>query len=140
MARVRLHERHKLTLKRKFKKIKEDQGIFHAPISSNYKAVSSSSTISKSQRKDHDNSCSLDSQSNKDQNKNRTDLESMEDLENKCLRDYQDGRYSPILLNINDLDLEVQKRCTNETDDWEKLRQQRESVMKSGSVKVMSDK
>ena len=47
-------------------------------------------------------------------------------LEAKCNRDYQQGRYSPILVQIIDLDLEVQKRCTDETDDWDKLKQQHE--------------
>ncbi len=32
MARARLHDRHQLTLKRKLQKIKQEQGIFHAPI------------------------------------------------------------------------------------------------------------
>ena len=39
-ARARLHDRHQLTLKRKLQKIKQEQGIFHAP--------TSSSTIAKS--------------------------------------------------------------------------------------------
>jgi hypothetical protein len=109
MARARLHDRHQLTLKRKLQKIKQEQGIFYAPISS-------TSTIPK--KKNDDNQ-----------------IKSFEDLENKCIRDYEDGRYSPILININDLDLEIQKRYIDETDDWDKLKQQRKPVMKSGSVK-----
>ncbi len=31
--------------------------------------------------------------------------------------------------------MKIQKQCIDETDDWEKLKQQREFVMKSGSVK-----
>lgn len=124
MARARLRDRHKLTLKRKLHKIKEEQGIFHAPISTS-STISSTSTISKSK----------DNENNQISSLNHSEIESYEDLENKCLRDYEQGRYSPVLVNINDLDLEIQKRCTDETDDCEKLRQQRESVIKSGSVK-----
>jgi hypothetical protein len=120
MARARLHDRHQLTLKRKLQKIKQEQGIFHAPISS---TSISTSTIPKKKTNE------LDSFNNDNE------IESFEDLENKCIHDYEDGRYSPLLADMNDLDLEIQKRCTDETDDWEKLKQQRESVMKSGSVK-----
>jgi hypothetical protein len=112
MARARLHDRHQLTLKRKLQKIKQEQGIFHAPVAS-----SSIATIPK-KKPDTDN-----------------EIESFENLEEKCIYEYEEGRYSPVLVDINDLDLEIQKRCTDETDDWDKLKQQRESVMKSGSVK-----
>jgi len=105
MARVRLHERHKLKLKRKLKKIKEDQGIFHP---------TTTSIMSKSKQREND----FD-----------------DDLEFKCLNDYESGRYSPILQQLNELDLEMQKRCIDENDDRERLFQQRQSVMKSGSVK-----
>ncbi|CAF1318285.1 unnamed protein product [Adineta ricciae] len=122
MARARLHDRHQLTLKRKLQKIKQEQGIFHAPVSTS--SATSSSTIPK-KKKDIDAT----------ESNNDNEYLFSEELENRCIRDYEQGRYSPILVSINDLDLEIQKRCTDETDDWEKLRQQRESVMKSGSVK-----
>ncbi|CAF1523282.1 unnamed protein product [Adineta steineri] len=125
MARARLHDRHQLTLKRKLQKIKQEQGIFHAPISSS-STMSSTSTIPK-KKKDNENN-SLDTY-------NDNEIESFENLEIKCFYEYEQSRYSPILVNVNDLDLEIQKRCTDETDDWEKLKQQRESVIKSGSVK-----
>lgn len=125
MARVRLHERHQLTLKRKLKKMKEDLGIFHAPV------TKKSSSASQSSQNKTDASETRSSTENK-----RPDDEPDEDLEERCLRDYESGRYSPVLLMINELDLEIQKRCINENDDFEKLRQQRESVLKSGSVKV----
>ncbi len=111
MARARLHHRHQLTLKRKLQIIKQEQRIFHLP---------SSSTIPNNQ---------LDSFNN-DQ-----EIDSFEDLEEKSIRQYEQGRYSPVSININYLDLEIQKLCTDETDDWNKLIQQRESLMKSGSVK-----
>jgi phage shock protein A len=129
MARARLHDRHQLTLKRKLQKIKQEQGIFHAPISSTSTKISSASTSTIPKKKKDSENNQLDSFDNENE------IESFEDLETKCLREYDEGRYSPILVNINDLDLEIQKRCTDETDDWEKLKQQRESVMKSGSVK-----
>jgi hypothetical protein len=113
-------------LKRKLQKIKQEQGIFHAPISTSTSNISSTSTIPK-KKKDTENINQLDSFDD--------DIESFEDLESKCIRDYEQGRYSPILVQINDLDLEIQKRCTDENDDWDKLKQQRESVIKSGSVK-----
>jgi hypothetical protein len=132
MARARLHDRHQLTLKRKLQKIKQEQGIFHAPVSTSTSNISSKSTSTiPKKKKDTENTNQLDSFNNDDDN----EIESFEDLENKCIRDYEQGRYSPILLQINDLDLEIQKRCTDETDDWDKLKQQRESVIKSGSVK-----
>ena len=132
MARARLHDRHQLTLKRKLQKIKQEQGIFHAPLPSS-STTSKSSAISTStipkKKKDADNN-QMDASDDDDD-----EISSYGDLEGKCIRDYQQGRYSPILVQIIDLDLEVQKRCTDETDDWDKLKQQRESVMKSGSVK-----
>ncbi|CAF4912397.1 unnamed protein product, partial [Rotaria magnacalcarata] len=45
MARARLRDRHQLTLKRKLQKIKQEQGIFHAPSAISSKS-SSTSTIS----------------------------------------------------------------------------------------------
>jgi len=126
MARTRLHDRHQLTLKRKLQKIKQQQGIFHAPASTST-IISSTSTISKTKEDNQNNQ--LDSFN--DDNK----IELLKDLETKCICDYEDGCYSPILVNINDLDLEIQKRCIDEADDWQKLKQQRESVIKSGSVK-----
>ena len=125
MARARLHDRHKLTLKRKLQKIKQEQGIFHAPTSTSTNTLSTS-TIPKKKPNNENHQLNL-----MDDN----EMESFEDLETKCLRDYEEGRYSPVLVDINDLDLEIQKRCTDETDDLDKLKQQRESVIKSGSVK-----
>lgn len=61
------------------------------------------------------------------------DLQPGDDLESKCLREYEEGRYSPVLLNINDP--ENQNTCTNETDDWIILKQQREFIVKSDEVK-----
>ncbi|CAF3329027.1 unnamed protein product [Rotaria sp. Silwood2] len=63
------------------------------------------------------------------------EIESFEDLENKCLDVYEQAHYSPILKNINELDIEIQKRCIDEIDDAEKLKQ-RQSVMKSGSMQT----
>jgi hypothetical protein len=122
MARARLHDRHQMTLKRKLQKIKQEQGIFHAPQST---VTTSSSTSTIPKKKNNENLQINDNDM----------MESFENLEIKCLRDYEQGRYSPILVDINDLDLEIQKRCTDETDDYDKLKQQRESVIKSGSVK-----
>jgi hypothetical protein len=127
MARARLHDRHQWTLKRKLKKIKDEQGIFHAPVSTTIQS-SSTSTIPKKKKNPENNSSELF-------NDDDDEIEPFEDLETRCLREYEQGRYSPVLLLINDLDLEIQKRCTDENDDWDKLKQQRESVIKSGSVK-----
>jgi hypothetical protein len=125
MARARLHDRHQLTLKRKLQKIKQEQGIFHAPVSTSTN-ISSTSTIPKKKNTNESHQLNLNDDG---------DIESFEDLEDKCLHDYEQGRYSPLLFDINDLDLEIQKRCTDETDDWDKLKQQRQSVISSGSVK-----
>ena len=135
MARARLHDRHQLTLKRKLQKIKQEQGIFHAPVASSSTISKSSSTSTSTVQKKKKPVDNDQSNSDDDDDDDDTEIASYEDLQAKCVRDYQQGRYSPILVQINDLDLEIQKRCTDETDDWEKLKQQRESVMKSGSVK-----
>ncbi|CAF3946016.1 unnamed protein product [Rotaria sp. Silwood2] len=63
------------------------------------------------------------------------EIESFEDLENKCLDVYEQAHYSPILKNINELDIEIQKRCIDEIDDAKKLKQ-RQPVMKSGSMQT----
>lgn len=116
MARARLHDRHQLTLKRKLQKIKQEQGIFHPPAP----PAPISSTASSTHVHSIDDS----------------DVRALvEHLENKCCRDYEQGRYSPLLVSLDQLDLEMQKRCTDETDDADKLKQQRQSVIKSGSVK-----
>jgi len=127
MARARLRDRHQLSLKKKLKQIKQEQGIFHAPLSldtSKKKKPTMTTTNDDVDMSDHQ----------QDQ-ENSTDSSDDEDLETKCFHDYDQGRYSPQLLNINELDLEIQKRCTDENDDLEKLRRQRESVINSGSVK-----
>ena len=129
MARARLHDRHQLTLKRKLQKIKQEQGIFHAPVASS-STTSKSSAISTStilkKKKEGDNH-QVDASDE--------EISSFEDLEIKCIHDYQDGRFSPVLIQTNNFNLDVHKLCADETDDWDKLKQQRESVMKSGSVK-----
>lgn len=129
MARARLHDRHQLTLKRKLQKIKQEQGIFHAPVAPTTSTISSTSTSTVPKKRKETDNVQLDSFDHDEE------IKSFEDLENRCIRNYEQGRYSPVLVQMNDLDLEIQKRCTDETDDWEKLKQQRESVMKSGSVK-----
>ncbi|CAF4357130.1 unnamed protein product, partial [Rotaria sordida] len=64
---------------------------------------------------------------------NNNDFQSNEDLENKCLHEYKQGCYSPKLVNIHDFD--ISKCCILEADDWKKLKQQRQSIIKSDSVK-----
>ena len=110
MARARLHERHQLTLKRKLQQIKQEQGFL---------------TLKST----------LHNTSNAEQQTEEEEEEEEEDLQGKCLQNYEQGRYSPILFNINELDLEIQKRCTDENDDFDKLKQQRYSVINSGTVK-----
>jgi hypothetical protein len=38
---------------------------------------------------------------------NDNEIESFEDLEDKCIRDYEQGCYTPVLVNLNDLNLEI---------------------------------
>ncbi|CAF1448352.1 unnamed protein product [Rotaria sordida] len=64
---------------------------------------------------------------------NDNDFQSHEDLENKCLNEYKQGCYSPKLVNIHDFD--ISKYCILEADDWKKLEQQRQSIIKSDFVK-----
>ena len=64
-----------------------------------------------------------------------TEIESSGDLEIRCQRDYERACFSPVLIQLNDLNLEDQKQCIDEIDDREKLNQQRQSVIKSGSIK-----
>ena len=129
MARARLHDRHQLTLKRKLQKIKQEQGIFHAPLPSSSttskSSVISTSTIHKKEKDGNNHQVDASDE----------EISSFEDLDIKCIHDYQDGCFSPVLIQINNFNLDVHKLCADETDDWDKLKQQRESVMKSGSVK-----
>ncbi len=64
------------------------------------------------------------------------ELESCKDLEKKCLSSYEQGRYLPVLMNINESDLDIQETCIDEIDDQNQLKQQRQSVLKSSSVQV----
>ncbi|CAF4599632.1 unnamed protein product [Rotaria socialis] len=79
-------------------------------------------------------------QQEKENENNRIDLihdnqiKSFEALENKCLRKSEQGFDSPMLVNINDLDLKVQAQCSDVADDYDKLEQQGASINKSGSV------
>jgi hypothetical protein len=84
MTRARLHDRHRLMLKRKLQKIKQEQGIFHAPVSTSSK-ISSTSAIPKKKNTNESHELNLN---------NDSDIESFEDLENQCLSDYKQGRYS----------------------------------------------
>ncbi|CAF4407974.1 unnamed protein product, partial [Adineta steineri] len=65
---------------------------------------------------------------------NDNQIKSFEALENKCLRKNEQGIDSPMLVNINDLDLKVQAQCSDVADDYDKLEQQGASINKSGSV------
>ncbi|CAF3539624.1 unnamed protein product [Rotaria sp. Silwood1] len=101
-ARSRLHDRHKLQLKKKLQQIKQEQNI-----SSNHQST------------------------NKE-----NEIKSFEDSENECLYAYEQAHYSPILTHINEFDIEIQKMCVDDMDDVEKLKQQRQSVMKSKSIQT----
>ncbi|CAF3474676.1 unnamed protein product, partial [Rotaria sp. Silwood1] len=101
-ARSRLHDRHKLQLKRKLQQIKQEQNI-----SSNHQSTNKES-----------------------------EMKSFEDSENECLYAYEQAHYSPILTHINEFDIEIQKMCVDDMDDVEKLKQQRQSVMKSKSMQT----
>ncbi|CAF3501750.1 unnamed protein product [Rotaria sp. Silwood1] len=101
-ARSRLHDRHKLQLKKKLQQIKQEQNI-----SSNHQST------------------------NKE-----NEIKSFEDSENECLYAYEQAHYSPILTHINEFDIEIQKMCVDDMDDVEKLKQQRQSVMKSKSMQT----
>ncbi|CAF5185590.1 unnamed protein product [Rotaria sp. Silwood1] len=65
---------------------------------------------------------------------NDNNFQSNEDLENKCLKEYEQGCYSPKLVNIDDFDIDTSKCCILEVDDWKKLNEQRQSIIKSNSV------
>jgi hypothetical protein len=76
----------------------------HVPVSTSLNISSTSTTSEKTQ----------DTENNQLDLFNNNKIESFEDLENKCI--HEQGRYSPILVNINDPDLNIQQRCTNETE------------------------
>ncbi len=63
-------------------------------------------------------------------------IESFEDLGNKCLREHEQCSYSAMLVDINDPDLYIQQRCTDETGDLDKLKQHDEPVIKSHSTET----
>ncbi|CAF3079483.1 unnamed protein product [Rotaria socialis] len=64
------------------------------------------------------------------------ETESFEDLEDKCSHSYDEAHYSPTLMNIDKFDFEIQEQYIDEIDDTNMLQQQRQSVMKSGSIKT----
>ncbi len=53
-------------------------------------------------------------------------LKYLKNLSNPGLHEYEQDCYLSIVVNINDLDLEIQKRCADDIDDLDKLTQQRE--------------
>jgi hypothetical protein len=120
-----LHDRHQLTFKEQLQEIKQEQNILHAPLSTSFN-ISSTSTTSEAKNDDENNPLDL---FNDDQ------IESFEDLENNCIHEQDEGRYLPILVNINCPELNIQQRCTDETNGWNKLKQQDDPVIKLDSVK-----
>ncbi|CAF2974655.1 unnamed protein product [Rotaria sp. Silwood2] len=50
-------------------------------------------------------------------------INSSEDLSNKCLIEHEQGSDSPLLVTINDLDLKIPTQCTNVANDCDKLEQ-----------------
>jgi hypothetical protein len=64
--------------------------------------------------------------------------ESFEDLENKCIHNHEQGSYSAMLVNINDPDLNIQHRCKDETDAWDKLKQQSRDVHGGAAAAAMA--
>ncbi|CAF4253363.1 unnamed protein product, partial [Rotaria sordida] len=60
----------------------------------------------------------------------------VEDLEDKCLHEYEQDHYSSMLVNINDFDLEIPHQGANAADDCDQLEQQGESVINSDSVQT----
>ncbi|CAF3584517.1 unnamed protein product [Rotaria sp. Silwood1] len=60
---------------------------------------------------------------------NDSRINSFEDLEDKYLRECEQGHYSPTLVNINDRDLKITHLCADIADDCDQLEQQGESVI-----------
>ncbi|CAF2647221.1 unnamed protein product [Rotaria sp. Silwood2] len=121
-----LHDRHQLAFTEQLQGIKQEQNTLPVPISTSFNITSTSITSEKQQ----------DAENNQLELFNDHQIEFFEDLENKCIHEHEQGRYSPILVNINDPDLNIQRRCTDETEDWNKLKQQDNPVIKSDSVKT----
>ncbi|CAF3340899.1 unnamed protein product, partial [Rotaria sp. Silwood2] len=66
---------------------------------------------------------------------NDNDFQFNEDLENKCLNEYEQGYFSPKLVNIHDFDNDISKYCILEVDNLKKLKEQHQSIIKSDSIK-----
>jgi len=126
MARARLKDRHQQSLRKKLQQIKQEQGI------------PSTASISKPvfpvviQPKESPRSEKQEQHSGDD---DENEMEAEEEKEMEEIDEYESGRYSPPLFTQHDLDIDIQKKITDETDDMEKMRRQRESVLNSGSVK-----
>jgi len=126
MARARLKDRHQQSLRKKLQQIKQEQGI------------PSTTSIPKTifpvvvQPKESPRS---EKQEQHSGDEDENEMEAEEEKEMEEIDEYESGRYSPPLFTQHDLDIDIQKKITDETDDTEKMRRQRESVLNSGSVK-----
>jgi hypothetical protein len=118
-----IYDRHQLVFTEQLLGIKQEQNVLPVPVSTSLN-ISSTSTTSATKPDAENNQLALF---------NDNQVECFEDLEHNCI--HEQGRYSPILVNINDPDLNIQQRCTDETDDWNKIKKQQDDpVIKSDSV------
>ncbi|CAF2162574.1 unnamed protein product [Rotaria magnacalcarata] len=136
---LRFHDQHPSPFPIELQKPKQEQVILHVP-------VSTSTTSNSLQDNDHNQLDLLkDNESTQldlpNDNENRSlnlfndgQIESFPDLENKCLHEDDQGYDSPMIVNINDLDLKIQAQCSDVADDYDRLEQQRTSINQSGSA------
>ncbi len=96
-----IYDRHQLVFTEQLLGIKQEQNVLPVPVSTSLN-ISSTSTTSATKPDAENNQLALF---------NDNQVECFEDLEHNCI--HEQGRYSPILVNINDPDLNIQQRCTD---------------------------
>ncbi|CAF1454340.1 unnamed protein product, partial [Rotaria sordida] len=132
-----LLDRHQLIIKEEPQKLEQEQDILPVPASTSI--ISNKKNDSEDYQLDlvHDGSI-----------KSLENLE-VDDLEDKCLHEHEQGYYSSILVNTNDFDLDIQhqdadaadscdtqQQGANVADVCDQLEQQGESVINSDSVQT----
>ncbi|CAF4144225.1 unnamed protein product [Rotaria sordida] len=118
-----LLDRHQLIIKEEPQKLEQEQDIL--PVSASTSTISNKKNDSENYQLDllHDGSI-----------KSLENLE-VDNLEDKCLREHEQGYYSSMLVNTNDFDLDIQHQDADAADSCD-TQQQGESVINSDSVQT----
>jgi hypothetical protein len=155
MARARLKDRHTKILYEKLQTLKKQQGIDSTKRNNNESHSSKSSQLqtfksnekessSKSKKYKNENEINIDdSDEGEDDEFDR--LEKEEEFEEaneideatECMKEYSIGNYSPILFNIDDLEIDV--FILTQEEDEKRLEIKRNQVLGTGSLKPSAE-